>query len=343
MMQRADGMKSSIQPEMPPEAIDIHDIIQHKDESLAEKSRVLTGRLLQNPLYRFLVRVVIISDCVILGIQIDRDRGKDHATVLSMLEHIIHSVFIWEIAIKWYYSFGLFWLSGWNCLDFVFTLSVILGPMLFPDGGVILLKVMRVLRVLRSAVGILAIRRLAETLKVIVESIPDIGAIFLLLVIILLLFAVCGVNMFRASHHFSNLGTALYTLFTCLTQDGWVVIFREFRGSDIGMEYYGGALYFIVFIGVGGFLFANLFATLTSNLAPDDVADEIPEFDFKEVEEMQEVEEMLEEEGGVGEETMTTNQDGWLEPCSPSTINDTLQDIGKNLSEYDQLQQELKR
>ncbi|CAL8296883.1 unnamed protein product [Lota lota] len=297
-MQRA-GMKSSSQTKKPPDTIGVHDVIQHKDESVVKKCRVLLGSLLQNSLYRFLMTSVTISDCVIVAIQINPTLSK----------------------------------SGWNVLDLLVTLIVILEPMLFLNDKVILAKVIRVLRVFRSIVGILAIRRFATIVKVITDSVPQMGPIFLFFVTILLLFSVCGVNQFSTSQHFSDLGTALYTLFICLTQDGWVVIFWEFRQSEDEMEYYEGIFYFIMFISVGGFIFANLFATITSNLASNDVAEDCPT----------ELEEILNEgEGILGEETMSADQDDRPEPCILSMINDTLWVLDKNLSEYDQLHQELK-
>ena len=44
-------------------------------------------------------------------------------------------------------------------------------------------------------------------------------------------FAVFGVNLFSASvpSAFGDLTVALYTLFICITQDGWMTIYKEFQ------------------------------------------------------------------------------------------------------------------
>ena len=60
--------------------------------------------------------------------------------------------------------------------------------------------------------------------------------------------------------------SALFSLFICVTQDGWVTIFKEFQAKG-GAVYYGGMLYFSVSIMVGSFVFANLIvASVVTNL-----------------------------------------------------------------------------
>lgn len=44
-------------------------------------------------------------------------------------------------------------------------------------------------------------------------------------------FAVFGVTLFGAfvPEHFQNMQVTLYTLFICITQDGWVDIYNDFQ------------------------------------------------------------------------------------------------------------------
>ncbi|XP_021103454.1 cation channel sperm-associated protein 4 isoform X3 [Heterocephalus glaber] len=78
-------------------------------------------------------------------------------------------------------------------------------------------------------------------------------------------FALLGVTLFGefVPIHFGNLGVALYTLFVCLTQDGWVDIYSDFRikERDYALEI-GGAIYFAVFIIIGGIIGMNLLVTV---------------------------------------------------------------------------------
>uniref|UniRef100_A0A8C0XBW7 Ion transport domain-containing protein n=1 Tax=Castor canadensis TaxID=51338 RepID=A0A8C0XBW7_CASCN len=83
-------------------------------------------------------------------------------------------------------------------------------------------------------------------------------------------FSVFGVTLFGAfvPMHFQNMGVALYTLFICITQDGWLDIYRDFQMQkrEYAMEI-GAAIYFAIFITVGAFIGINLFVVVvTTNL-----------------------------------------------------------------------------
>uniref|UniRef100_A0A8D2CKL5 Cation channel sperm associated 4 n=1 Tax=Sciurus vulgaris TaxID=55149 RepID=A0A8D2CKL5_SCIVU len=83
-------------------------------------------------------------------------------------------------------------------------------------------------------------------------------------------FSVFGVTLFGAfvPNHFRNMGVALYTLFICITQDGWLDIYSDFQMEkrEYAMEI-GAAIYFAIFITIGAFIGINLFVVVvTTNL-----------------------------------------------------------------------------
>ncbi|KAL8220734.1 UNVERIFIED_CONTAM: hypothetical protein K2H54_053562 [Gekko kuhli] len=105
-------------------------------------------------------------------------------------------------------------------------------------------------------------------IQVILKSTPDMLNIMVLLFAIMLVFSVFGVTLFGSliPVHFGNLGTALYTLFICITQDGWITIYDAFDDESMALRI-GGALYFFIFITCGAFICANLLvAVVTTNL-----------------------------------------------------------------------------
>jgi len=84
----------------------------------------------------------------------------------------------------------------------------------------------------------------------------------------MLVFSVIGITMFRDTipRYFGDLSTAMFSLFVCVTQDGWMEIFEGFQeqGTD---TYYGGGLFLVLFISIGAFIFANLVvAVVVTNL-----------------------------------------------------------------------------
>uniref|UniRef100_A0A8D0L674 Cation channel sperm associated 4 n=1 Tax=Sphenodon punctatus TaxID=8508 RepID=A0A8D0L674_SPHPU len=87
-------------------------------------------------------------------------------------------------------------------------------------------------------------------------------------------FSVFGVTLFGSlvPMHFGNLGTALYSLFICITQDGWVAIYDAFQGEGLALEI-GGAIYFFIFLTCGAFFCTNLLvAVVTTNLEQSMIA-----------------------------------------------------------------------
>ncbi|KAJ7991879.1 hypothetical protein DPEC_G00288430 [Dallia pectoralis] len=253
-----------------PEMINIRDITQLKDESdrVDYISNVLMGELLEHFLFRLLMVVVVISNCLIVAFQTNDVTAKTYDTTFSVCEYIILSVFIWEILVKWYYGFDVFWKNGWNVLDSLVTLALVFGPLMFPLGGAGMVKVIRVLRVTRCLRVFTSVEGVAMMITVIVQSIPDMVNIFILLLVIMLVFAVFGVTLFSAAvpSAFGDLSSALYTLFICITQDGWHSIYLEFQDADEGL-WFGASVYFFVFLTCGAFIFANLLvAVVTTNL-----------------------------------------------------------------------------
>ena len=62
--------------------------------------------------------------------------------------------------------------------------------------------------------------------------------IVILLCIILLVFAVSGVSFFSKTmpKRFAELNNSFFTLFVCVTQDGWVEIYDEFKVGSRSRE-----------------------------------------------------------------------------------------------------------
>ncbi|XP_031441058.2 cation channel sperm-associated protein 4-like [Clupea harengus] len=200
----------------------------------------------------------------------------------------------------------------------------------------------------------------AVMLHVIMQSLPDLANIFLLLLIIMMVFAVFGVNLFSASvpSAFGDLTVALYTLFICITQDGWMTIYKEFQQSGATLLY-GASLYFFIFLTLGAFIFGNLFgAVVTTNLemcmaeldetksgndnalALNQPEDGVSITDTR----------MVHCEEVVARTSMTKRQKPWKGSCLENLRVDTFEDLTlvlsamqKNMKEYKEIRQELEK
>ena len=94
-------------------------------------------------------------------------------------------------------------------------------------------------------------------------SLPGMGSIVLLIGLLYYVFAVMGTKLFGESNPelFGNLGSALFTLFTVMTLEGWVD-----GVTKPVMEHHPYAwLYFFTFIVVTTFMVLNLFIGVVVN------------------------------------------------------------------------------
>jgi voltage-gated sodium channel len=122
------------------------------------------------------------------------------------------------------------------------------------------LRALRVLRLLRVITVVPALQRVVGGL---IGAFPGMGSILLLIGLIFYVFAVMAVNLYGTVDpvHFGTLGSALYTLFTVMTLEGWVddVVNPLMRTQPWAW------LFFIPFIIVTTFTVLNLFIGIIVN------------------------------------------------------------------------------
>ncbi|XP_041068189.1 cation channel sperm-associated protein 4-like [Carcharodon carcharias] len=250
--------------------IDFSNVIEGKDEwSVEDKiSQNVLRRLLDHILLRSFIILLLLGSCIAISCQTDPAILESYAMFFATFEQILVTIFLWEMLLKWYYGFWLFWKDGWNIADFFVTSALFMGSTLSSTRNHEIFYVLRVLRALRMVRSLAAIQGLAIMVQVIVQSVSDMANIIFLLILITLVFAVFGVIIFSTNvpESFGSLEKAMYSLFICITQDGWVQIYEEFVLRD-GVIMYWGALYLFTFIIGAAFIFANIMvAAVTSNL-----------------------------------------------------------------------------
>ena len=198
-------------------------------------------------------------------------QGKDYAYIFSILDQFVLTVFVAEIIFKWYYGFFIFWKVGWNVIDFIIVAALLLGPAFQYLGTSRILRILRVLRAARSLRSISGLQGLSLVVQTVLQSLPDMFNIALVMCIILIVFAVAGITLFGKDipEYFGDLNLAMFSLFICVTQDGWLDIFDAFKEAGKTQPWIGivGMLYLILAITVGAFVFANLaVAAVVTNL-----------------------------------------------------------------------------
>jgi voltage-gated sodium channel len=200
----------------------------------------------------FIIGLIVIN-AIILGMETSPTIMAHIGPQLLALDKLILGVFVVEIGLKLIAQGPGFFRRGWNIFDFI-----VVGIALLPASGPLaILRALRILRVLRLLSMLPRLRFVVEAL---LHSLPGIGSIALLMVVIYYVAAVMATGLFGASHPqwFGSIGHSMYTLFQIMTLESWSMgIVRPV------MEDYPYAwMFFIPFILIATFTVLNLFIAI---------------------------------------------------------------------------------
>ncbi|KAL6489907.1 hypothetical protein MHYP_G00002520 [Metynnis hypsauchen] len=222
-------------------------------------------RMLNHIIFKILIMAVAFGNCILVGFWTKPTIVKEYESVFSACDHIVFAVFLLEMVLKFCADFKAFCKNAWNLLDFSIAVVLIAAPRTLSDvdGRVnIILQLIRSFRLFGHTKGSCVIK------YVFTDSVFELLNVFLLLLLTMVLFGVIGVLLFRSSvpSFFGDLPAALFTLFICATQDGWLESLSHFEAGGPALMY-GAMVYFIAFICVGAFIFTNfLIAVIIAHL-----------------------------------------------------------------------------
>nr|XP_020764883.1 cation channel sperm-associated protein 4 isoform X3 [Odocoileus virginianus texanus] len=262
--------------------INRRDITSRKDAWDMQEfiTRMYVKQLLRHPASKVLLAVLLVVNAITIALRTNSMLGQKHYELFSTIDDIVLTTLICELLLGWLNGFWIFWKVSWG-------LGMKKGPVWilggrggdgcrWGDGGGGCWEgprgrperlCRRALLLLHLCVGV---EPLARIIRVILQSVPDMANIMVLILFFMLVFSVFGVTLFGVfvPKHFQNIQVALYTLFICITQDGWVDIYSDFQMEtrEYGVEI-GGAIYFAIFITIGAFIGINLLVVVvTTNL-----------------------------------------------------------------------------
>lgn len=223
----------------------------------------------------------IIAAGILVGIQTYGDRIADWQELIHNLDMLILWIFTIEAVLKitaegnqpWNY-----FKDPWNIFDFLIVV-VCWAAYFMPDvnaGYVAVFRLARVLRVLRL---VSALPRLKMLVDAMLKSIPSMGYVGVLLLLLFYIYGAMGVFLFGANDpiRFGDLGTSILTLFQITTMEGWSdIMYLNMWGCDhsvYGIDNcdtpeanpIGGIIYFISFVMFGTMIVLNLFIGVIMN------------------------------------------------------------------------------
>jgi len=219
-------------------------------------ARVAVRNWVENPLIQNCIMVLIVVNAIVLGLETVPSVMQDYGVFLLAIDSVILGVFVVEILLRLYAHRLDFFRDPWSLFDFT-----VVGIALIPASGPLaVLRALRILRALRLLTLVPSMRRVVGALM---ASIPGLGSIGLVLLLIYYVFAVIATKLFGANfpQWFGSIGESLYSLFQIMTLESWSMgIVRPV------MEVHPNAwIFFVIFILIATFTMLNLFIAIIVN------------------------------------------------------------------------------
>ncbi len=228
-------------------------------------------RLVASSGFQYAVLWLIVAAAVVVGVETYPSIMDQYGPTIYAIDWTILSLFIVEALLKmlrhgkrWYRYFH----DPWNIFDF----TIIVVCLLPLDGHYA--AVLRLARVLRALRMVSALPKLQLLVNSLLRSLPSMGYVCLLLVLLFYMYAVMGVALFHENDpvHFGNLQLAMLSLFRVVTLEDWTdIMYIQMWGSDVysiegAVESAPkpqafpivGAFYFVSFVILGTMIMLNL-------------------------------------------------------------------------------------
>ena len=243
-------------------------------------------RIAQSRQFQLSIFGVILLNAVVLGLDTYDSIATEWGDTLFLLNEIFLGIFIIEILIR-IAAYGNrpqdYFKQGWNIFDFVVVFAVFIPGV---RENALLLRLVRLLRVVRVISIFPDLRVLVSGMGRALRPIAAMGA---LTVLFLFFYGMIGVQLFgeELPERWDNIGTAMLTLFTVLTLEGWNEIL--FTAQEVTRFAW---VFFVSFVLIGSFLVINVLIAIIITSVEE----------AREAERAEEIEERLSLAAAEGEE-----------------------------------------
>jgi voltage-gated sodium channel len=173
-------------------------------------------KIVDSSIFQNFIIGVIIFNGITMGMETSKNIMDSYGDLLHVIDMIVISIFMVEIAMRIYAYRLPFFKNGWNLFDFT-----IVGISLVPSSaGFEILRILRVFRLFRLVTVVPQMRKIVVAL---VSVIPGMISIATLLILIFYIFAIMATQLFGESfpQWFGTLGESFYTLFQIMTLESW--------------------------------------------------------------------------------------------------------------------------
>lgn len=195
---------------------------------------------------------VILVNAVVLGLDTYESINERWGDELFILNEVFLGIYIVEILIR-IGAYGRrpqdYFRSGWNVFDFVVVFAVFIPGV---RENALLLRTVRLLRIVRIISVLPELRVLVSGM---IRAVRPIGAMAAMTVVLLFVYAMIGTKLFgeQIPERWDDVGTAMLTLFTVLTLEGWNEIL--FDAQEVTQYAW---VFFVSFVLLASFLVINV-------------------------------------------------------------------------------------
>lgn len=225
------------------------------------------------PIFTNFITFVILLAGFAVGAETYPGVVAEHGGTLHLVNTIVLWIFVLEIVVKMGAEGSQPWRyfkDSWNVFDFIIVAAAFLP---IAGNAVTVLRLLRLLRVLKL---VRALPKLQILVGALLKSVPSMGYVSILLLLLFYIYAVAGVFLFSANDplHFETLQMAMLSLFRVVTLEDWTDLMYI---NMYGCDEYGysaesvvactspeaspvlGALFFVSFVLIGTMIMLNLF------------------------------------------------------------------------------------
>jgi len=213
---------------------------------------------------RFIITVIVIN-AIGLGVETSPGAMAVVGGLVQWLDTIALTIFVIELAIKFFAYRLAFFKSGWNIFDLA-----IVSVALVPAGAQF--SVLRALRILRALRLVSVVPSMRKVIVGLFSAIPSIGTVIVMLLLLFYISAVMATKLFGEAFPdwFGNLGASLYSLFQIMTLESWSMgIVRP-----VMEEFPYAWAFFVPFILLTSFIVLNLFIGVIVNAMAEATEDD---------------------------------------------------------------------
>lgn len=223
---------------------------------MKQQLQLKVQQLVEKNWFSHSILVLILVNAILLGMETSTTVMQNFGTVILLADRALLTIFVLELILRIFAYRISFFKDPWSLFDFT-VVAIALMP---ATGQFSVLRALRILRVLRLLSIVPSMRRVVSAL---LGSLPGLGSIAMVLVLIYYVFAVIATKLFGQAfpEWFGSLGASFYTLFQVMTLESW-----SMGISRPVMEQYPYAwAFFVPFILIATFTMLNLFIAIIVN------------------------------------------------------------------------------